>query len=710
MEDTSSDRSPTVVGRAYHQAEEFLRRRDVGSFFKMSENRPGAETLRSTLSRLILVRVGILSIILGIAAWELFGSHLEQEPRSITTFWSIGVIYAVSIVNALLLRSAKRLQLFAYGQLGVDVILATLAIYVTNSTVSIFLYLLVIIAAAVVSSRNGAVIIAALSGLCYALLMSGILPAINGMKPNATPLDILVVYISMVAIALVSGYLAQQLEIAGSLADDKARDLEHLNEQQQKFFDGISEGVITLDISSTITAINQAARSILGLSELEASHFVGRPLPEVMRQRGVAAPEKLLAAADAPASSEVTLKDPASNEEIRLDCSLRTLSDKSGADAGRVLIFSDVSHVRSMEERLHLHEQMTKLLAETSKESQHQSSPLQFGQITGESPIMQRVYALVERVAASEASVLIYGESGTGKELIAKAVHAHGSRKALPFVAINCGAIPENLIESELFGHKKGSFTGAVSDSPGLFRQAHGGTIFLDEIGELPLHMQTKLLRVLQERTIRPVGEVRDYPVDARVIAATNRDLRKEIADGRFREDLFYRLNVVNIMVPPLRERKEDIPLLVRHFIGRLCGIDQPLPQVSAEALHLLMAYNYPGNIRELENIIERALVLGGQAILPEHLPEELLHGQARREHVRPEPLRSEQNETQIIMLPVDLERELENLERHYLFLALEQSGGIKKHAAELLGLNFRSFRYRLKKYGLADNGLVDGE
>ncbi|MFN8392406.1 MAG: sigma 54-interacting transcriptional regulator [Bdellovibrionota bacterium] len=681
-----------------------LRRTELDGLFKPNADPSLNDKLRRMLGKLILIRVAVLSIILGVTGWELLTAGAGPEPRSVT-FWSFALIYGVSAANALLLRRVQRLALFAYVQLSVDVILATLAIYVTNSAVSIFLYLLVIVAAALVSSRKGAVVIAALSGICYALLMSGVLPPLSGHRSDANPLDILFVYLSMVAIALVSGYVARQLEEMGSLADSTARDLVHLSEQQRKVFDDMSEGIITMDLSSTITGLNQAARSILGLSELEASHFVGRMLPDMLRQRGLADAEKLMKSAE-DTSAALTLKKPDSPEEIHLDYSVRTLSDKTGSENAKLFIFSDVSHVKSMEERLHLHERMTKLLADTSPTNVITSVRHQFSQITGDSPIMRRVYALVERVAASEASVLINGESGTGKELIAKAIHAHGSRHNQPFVAINCGAIPENLIESELFGHKKGSFTGAVNDNPGLFRQAHGGTIFLDEIGELPLQMQTKLLRVLQERTIRPVGDVRDYPVDARVIAATNRDLKKEIQAGRFREDLFYRLNVVNIMVPPLRDRREDIPLLVRHFIGQLCSSDQPLPQVSPEALQLLMSYGFPGNIRELENIVERALVLGGQAILPEHLPEEVLS--AAKRDSRPDTHTRMTEETKIILLPIDLERELETLERQYLFMALEQSGGVKKHAAELLGLNFRSFRYRLKKYGLADSAMGD--
>jgi len=654
------------------------------------------------LGRLILLRVLILSTILGLASWDTLTETSPTPLQSTNVFIAIGSIYALSALNATLLRRAKDLNLLAYFQLGLDVVFATLAIYITNSAVSIFLYLLTIVAAAVVSNRKGAVVIAAFSGISYALLMSGILPPFAGHRPSASSMDILVVYLSLVAIALVSAYLAQQLDSLGTQADRSARDLVHLNTQQQRVFNDMSEGIITLDLKASITGINQAALSILGLSQLESDHFVGRTLPEVFREKGLSEVDQLIKD-ELPdgKTAELVIRRAQTKEEIHLDYSLRTLEDNEGNASGKILIFNDVSHVKNIEERLQLHEQMTKLLAENHAPTKVKALDLNATHMTGESPIMKRVYALVERVAASDASVLICGESGTGKELIAKAIHSHGARHNHPFVAINCGAIPENLIESELFGHKKGSFTGSIADNPGLFRQAQGGTIFLDEIGELPLQMQTKLLRVLQERTIRPVGEVRDFPVDVRVIAATNRDLKHEIASNRFREDLFYRLNVVSVIVPPLRDRREDIPLLVRNFIGRLCSPDRVLPQVSAEALQLLMSYGFPGNIRELENIVERALVLGGQAILPEHLPDEVVR--TNRHEARALSALNGKGETEILELPINLESELEKLERHYLFLALEHSQGVKKHAAELLGLNFRSFRYRLKKYGLSE-------
>jgi len=309
--------------------------------------------------------------------------------------------------------------------------------------------------------------------------------------------------------------------------------------------------------------------------------------------------------------------------------------------------------------------------------------------IIGKSARMRELFDMIQKVAPSQSSVLIQGESGTGKELAARAIHGCSPRKAKPFVAVNCGAIPESLIESELFGHKKGAFTGAVADRPGLFEQAEGGTLFLDEIGELPPLLQTKLLRVLQEREFRRVGDAKVLKTDVRVLTASNRDLDEDIKGAGFREDLYYRINVVEIVMPPLRERIEDIPLLVEHFCRKL-NPDTPA-SVSTGALKALMNYGFPGNIRELENIVERSLILDSELISESSLPKQVAAGRA--------PCLSAD-----VTIPDEgmfLEPLLENLERQYLLKALEKTGGAKKKAAELLGMSFRSFRYRLAKMGM---------
>ena len=315
--------------------------------------------------------------------------------------------------------------------------------------------------------------------------------------------------------------------------------------------------------------------------------------------------------------------------------------------------------------------------------------------IIGKSPRMRELFAMIQKVAGSISSVLILGESGTGKELAARAIHTSSLRSGKPFVAVNCGAIPETLIESELFGHKKGAFTGAVADRPGLFEQADGGTLFLDEIGELPLLMQTKLLRVLQEREFRRVGDTVVRKTDVRVLTASNRDLQEQVAAGAFREDLYYRINVVQITMPPLRERIEDIPLLTEFFFHKFNGVGNDGEVVTSGALKLLMNYPFPGNIRELENVVERSLILDRTMInegsLPEHLRSERSSGPVNGEVLIPEE-------------GMQLEPLLEELEKKYLLKALERTGGAKKKAADLLGMSFRSFRYRLAKFGL-DSG-----
>lgn len=355
------------------------------------------------------------------------------------------------------------------------------------------------------------------------------------------------------------------------------------------------------------------------------------------------------------------------------------------------------SSQRELEQKLAMQDHMARLLAEKNEPLSAASSIV--SRIIGNTPIMHKVFSLIEKVALTDATVLINGESGTGKELVARAIHAGKNNGKNPFIAVNCGAIPENLIESQLFGHKKGSFTGADSDYNGLFLQADGGTIFLDEIGELPILLQTKLLRVLQEKNIRPIGGNKDIPVEVRIIAATNRNLKREVEAGNFREDLYYRLNVINIRIPALRSRKEDIPILVKSILGKLLPPEKEAV-IAPGTMELLMNYDYPGNVRELENILERTVVLGGEVILPEHLPQ--MHNQARI----PDGSPVLPKETNIIIneditFPIQLEQILNNIERKYLELALLQTKGAKKRAAELLGINFRSFRYRLEKYGI---------
>ena len=308
--------------------------------------------------------------------------------------------------------------------------------------------------------------------------------------------------------------------------------------------------------------------------------------------------------------------------------------------------------------------------------------------IIGSSEAMQRIFAVVRKIAATDSTILIGGESGTGKELIARAIHFMSGRADKPFVGVNCGALPENLLESELFGHVKGSFTGAIRDKEGLFKVAESGTIFLDEVGEITPALQVKLLRALQEREFLPVGGTQPVKVDVRVLAATNRDLEEEVERGTFRADLYYRLNVIPLTVPPLRERREDVPLLVRHFIQRLAekrGL--PMKGITRDAMELLCDYDWPGNVRELENVLERMVLLEERDSLDrESLPEKLLESPDRspKAFFEGKPRAT-----------------LEELEKEYLLQVLESTGWQKKKASAILGINASTLYRKIQRYGL---------
>ncbi|HTR00644.1 MAG TPA: sigma-54 dependent transcriptional regulator [Candidatus Acidoferrum sp.] len=317
--------------------------------------------------------------------------------------------------------------------------------------------------------------------------------------------------------------------------------------------------------------------------------------------------------------------------------------------------------------------------------------------IVGNSPAIVALKQQITKVARSQAPVCIYGESGSGKELVARAIHDSGPRKDKEFVAINCGAIPAELMESEFFGHKKGSFTGADQDKLGLFQLAHGGTLFLDEIADLPLLMQVKLLRAIQEKAIRPVGAHTEVPVDVRILSATHKNLAKAVESGQFRQDLFYRINVIELQVPPLRERREDLPLLVNHILSSLASANQThVTGISADALAALQNHGFPGNVRELENMLHRACALAdSDHITLQDLPE-LGQGIAGLEPPEPPPLPSVLDEGDF-----SLDKHLETIERQVIEKALQESRWNRTAAARKLGMSFRVFRYRLKKLNL---------
>jgi two-component system response regulator PilR (NtrC family) len=333
----------------------------------------------------------------------------------------------------------------------------------------------------------------------------------------------------------------------------------------------------------------------------------------------------------------------------------------------------------------------------TQRDQGHQPAMVEEAQLTGiigRSPKMIELYKLISRVAGLDSTVLITGESGTGKELVARTIHCASPRANRPFLAINCGAIPEQLLESELFGHVKGSFTGAIAHKAGLFEVAHHGTVLLDEIAEMSPSLQVKLLRFLQGRTFRRVGGTEDLEVDVRLIAATNKDLAKAIADGAFREDLFYRLNVIPIHLPPLRERKEDIPLLATSLLAHCVLRQQKGPTlISPETMEIFVRHRWPGNVRELENIIERAVAFEtSNQLTPASLPTE----------IREVSDHGERPDQTTVSLPhdgIDLETTVADIEKDLMLQALERSGWVQKHAADLLKISFRSFRHKVKKY-----------
>jgi two-component system response regulator PilR (NtrC family) len=335
---------------------------------------------------------------------------------------------------------------------------------------------------------------------------------------------------------------------------------------------------------------------------------------------------------------------------------------------------------------------LRKLVAQAIKLAEHDvgtdTGIIVAPRLLGQSAAMEELRELIGRVARSQAPVHISGESGTGKELVAQLIHESGPRRDGPFVPVNCGAIPTELMESELFGHKRGSFTGAIADKKGLVQVAEGGTLFLDEVADLPLHMQVKLLRLIQERTVRPVGESREVPVDARILSATHRNLAALVAGGAFREDLYYRINVIEIKVPPLRARLEDVPDLARSILARLARRSKlAVPDIAADAMKVLVGYHYPGNVRELENILERALTLCADGRIT-----------AADIAVRPGPGPVTQA---VEVADGALDEQVEHIEREAILKALEQTRYNKTAAAKQLGITFRALRYRIKKLGI---------
>jgi two-component system, NtrC family, response regulator PilR len=649
---------------------------------------------------LLLLRVIILSFFLGATALFHFFKP-EADPQFFYTL-SVPLIvaYAISIGSALLLPRLIDLRLFTYLQLDFDVLLISGIIWITGDAASPFpfLYNLAVMNGAILLFYRGAFFTAGFSSLCY----SGLLVFANGpghgnfswplLMPVAMNIS------SFFAIASLGGFLAGKLSATEKLLKEKQLDYQQLDVLKQALLQGIGSGVAVTDAEGRINYFNAQAQHLTSLQE---KNVKGKTLEQIFpgltysldgRNRSI----KVVA-------DEIVFIDPqGTHKQLRL--TLAPLSNPSAELIGYISIFEDITKQKEFEEKVRLEDELRRAreVDLPGRKERLDGSPFYFEGVIGKSGGMERIYYLIEKVAEGSANVLITGESGTGKELVARAIHFNGARKDQPFVAVNCGAIPETLIESELFGHVRGAFTGAVSDHIGLFKQADEGTIFLDEVGELPLHLQVKLLRVLQDKTFTAIGGSKPVKVDVRVISATNKDLRKEMEEGRFREDLFYRLNVVQMVMPPLRSRKEDIPPLVQFFLRKFAVSQRKqVEEISSGALSQLLTYSFPGNVRELENIIEHAVAITNKNIfteddLPSHIKSTPITDEAEIfEKTAPGGAES------FFAKGLSLDTELETHEKCILLGALKRSNGVQKRAAELLGINYRSLRHRLEKYGM---------
>jgi len=445
------------------------------------------------------------------------------------------------------------------------------------------------------------------------------------------------------------------------------REYDKLNimNQMEAILESISDGVFTVDKDWRVTSFNRAAERITGIPRAEA---LGKLCSEVFRSS--------LCEASCPLRTTLETGKPiinrpcfiVNNEEERIPISISTalLQDKAGTIIGGVETFRDLSELETLRKQL--------------------SGKYTLGDLVSHSPAMSRVFDLIQAVAPTDTTVLVQGETGTGKELVARAIHSISSRRSRPFITVNCGALPETLLESELFGYKRGAFTGAERDKPGRFALAKNGTVFLDEIGEISPALQVKLLRVLQEKTYEPLGGVAQEKTEARIIAATNRDLLKLVKENSFREDLYYRIHILGIDLPPLRKRKEDIPLLINHFLDRFNTLQgRSIKGLLPEAISLLMTHSWPGNVRELENIIERAFILcTGEWIGPGHLPGEITG-------IEPFITRGE-----------DIGSLRKTLEVQAILQALQRNNGNRTKAAENLGIHKTTLYRKMKAFNIA--------
>jgi two-component system response regulator PilR (NtrC family) len=667
---------------------------------------PPTDLEKRFVAKMIMGRT--LALMLIFVSVLLFDSlYIKHPPAAFPVGQLLILVCMVQVLVILLRRKAATHDPFSQiPQIGLDLLVTTGVVYITGSSASpfSFLYLLLVMFVASYTSIYATMATALAGGSVYfALSWVTLNRAISLYDPSQVVvepfggiwLQTTGLTSGMILVGYLTNLLRQRILIGSEMVLRSQEELRSLDQLHRGVFDGIPHPTIIVNFRFEVERLNNCAKEMFGFGE----NIKGKIIWKIF-ERKVADFKGVVEAT--PPGRDIQLEVIVDFEPRYFRVHVQRLVE-SNDESDICFIFYDLTDLASAEERLAAHERMVLLLSRNDEEA-HLSFQSHGFEVIGQSRAVQHVFDLVQRVARSEATVLITGESGTGKELVARAIHNRSERSQRAFVPVNCGAIPENLMESQFFGHVKGAFTGAERNHEGFFQQAHRGTLFLDEIAELPLSMQVKLLRVLQERRVRPVGAEKEIDVDVRILSATHRNLRDETGRGKFREDLYYRLNVVNIPIPPLRQRKDDIPILVEYFLRTLKDPGRELPMIHPDTLAALRAYDYPGNIRELQNIVERALILGGNAILPEHLPEIVRAGDGEKGRLRSSTQGTAVFEVESISLPCNLDNILDSLERMYLERALEKGYGSRKEAARLLGINARSLRYRLQKYGLEDS------
>ncbi len=622
-----------------------------------------------------------------------FGSYHGQPAFSLPFF---GTLFLLAILVERAIHFRFNSWIISTIDICLDPSIVTGVVYMTGGPVSPFLFLyipLTMLWSFLGTSRTQLIIIF-LSGILYLSLIVGmqfsLISPTSYFDPSETSLGFLILQGvgltgAMVIVGLGTNILRSSIERREQLVAESARSMRSMGEEHRSILDSVPDAVITVDGDGIITCANAPAHTIFDCT----TDMVGQSFFKIACNILPTFSEHSQTGSQKGKSREFAVNRGPKRGRW-LESFQQAIGSSSDSSPGVFYYFRDITSQKESERQKEIEIQYVQA---TERRDSAKFIVKGTSGLVGESKLFLKVIDLAERVSKSDATVLLYGESGTGKELIARAIHQGSRWSDGPFVAVNCGAIPESLIESQLFGHKRGAFTGAVSDHTGFFREAMNGTLFLDEIGELPLHVQATLLRALQERTVRPVGGTSDIPINSRIIAATNKNLRREAESGTFREDLYYRINVVNITIPPLRERREDLPMLISHFVHRRTETGRAPPDITSDALRLLVSYHYPGNIRELENILERAMVLGGSIILPEHLPEYLQSFE--------KGYSSSKTENHVTDLPCSLDSILASIEREYLNAALAQANGSRKIASQLLGVNMRSLRYRIQKYEL---------